>query len=198
MNVKNVVVGVILVVFGAFVGYSISSKVSAKCCDKEQICTEKKECEKECKKGSRDKRCCMQQENCCPQMCEQLNLTDDQKAQVKALFAKQAEQKAAQREEFHKQKQAECAQFQEELNKVLTPEQQAKFAEMKAECKAKRAECAKAKKCDKKCGDTECCKKGEAGKCKKECAKQCAKGEAQCTKGEKQCTKETLKECPKK
>jgi hypothetical protein len=192
MNVKNVVVGIILVVFGAFIGYSISSKVGAKC-EKAQECTAKKEC----RKAPCEKRCGMKPEGFCPKMCVQLNLTDDQKAQVKALFDQKAEQKAAQREECHKQKQAECAQFQEELNKILTPEQQAKLAEMKAECKAKRAECAKAKQCDKKCGDAECCKKGEAGQCKKECAKQCAKGETQCTK-EKQCTKDAPKECPNK
>lgn len=176
MNVKNVLVGLILVVFGVFIGYSLSSKVEAK---QEQSCSK----EKKCTKGHKAHRSGMTQERFCPEICEKLNLSDEQKAQVKELFAQKAEQKA----ECRKSKQVECEKFQEELNKILTAEQQAQFAEIKAECKAKRGDCSKAKKCDKKCcdakcceccDDADCCKKCEKGECKANCSKPCAKGEA--------------------
>lgn len=185
MNVKNVLVGLILVVFGVFIGYSLSSKVEAK---QEQSCSKEKKCTKGHKghKGHKAHRGGMTQERFCPEICEKLNLSDEQKAQVKELFAQKAEQKA----ECRKSKQVECEKFQEELNKILTAEQQAQFAEIKAECKAKRGDCSKAKKCDKKCcdakccecceccDDADCCKKCEKGECKANCSKPCAKGEA--------------------
>ena len=215
MNVKNVVVGVILVVFGAFVGYSISSKVSAKQKAKQEQCAEKKAC----KKGKGGKRNSMKQRNFCPQICEQLNLTDSQKAQVKELFIKQKEQRAADKIKFMEQRRAERAQFQAELNKILNAEQQAKLTEIKKEFKAKKAEGKQAKKgCSKDC-KCENCKCG-AGKCSKDCkcenckcgaGKCCKKGgdAAKCPKGdmhhknggEKQCAKDAHrehKECHRK
>ncbi|MDR1761435.1 MAG: hypothetical protein LBR55_03190 [Bacteroidales bacterium] len=178
MNVKNVVIGVILIVVGAFIGYAISSKTSACKCEKQEQCCAKKYA---CKQGKGAKaKCFMKQKNFCPQMCDQLNLTEEQRTKVKALFAKKAEQKATARMQRQEQKQAEFTQFQAEFKAILTTDQQEKLDSIQAVCKAK--QCCK-KSCDAtaccktaKCGDTaKCCKKGDAAQCKKEGNKECAK-----------------------
>jgi len=73
-------------------------------------------------------------------LTEKLNLTDEQSAKLKPIFQNQAEQLKAVRddtslspEQKTAKKKAIHESFHEQINAVLTPEQQAKFKEMKHE-----------------------------------------------------------------
>lgn len=73
-------------------------------------------------------------------LSEKLNLTDEQKAKLKPILQDQAEQLKAVHddtslspEQKTAKKKAIHASFHEQINAVLTPEQQAKFKEMKHE-----------------------------------------------------------------
>jgi periplasmic protein CpxP/Spy len=73
-------------------------------------------------------------------LSEKLNLTDDQKAKLKPILQDQMQQMKAVREDSslsQDQKQAKIKSihesFHDQINAVLTPEQQAKFKQMKHE-----------------------------------------------------------------
>ncbi|MDR2963883.1 MAG: hypothetical protein LBU90_09685 [Bacteroidales bacterium] len=156
MNAKNVAIGVILVIFGAFVGYAISSKVANKHSQEQvQVCGAKKgQCDKG-KEGSKGKRRGGKK----AQLLAQLSLTDAQQAQIQALFAARAEQKKASREEF-----------KTAIKAILTPEQLAQYEQLKAERKALKKQRKQAKKARK--AQCACAQKGtcpQAGACPKQC-----------------------------
>jgi periplasmic protein CpxP/Spy len=73
-------------------------------------------------------------------LSEKLNLTDDQKAKIKPVFQDQMQQMKAVREDSslsEEQRRAKMKSihesFHDQVNAVLTPEQQAKFKEMRQE-----------------------------------------------------------------
>jgi Spy/CpxP family protein refolding chaperone len=79
------------------------------------------------------------------ELSEKLNLTDEQKAKIKPIVDKEAADIKAVGEDkalTMEQKQAKITEIHtaghEEINKILTPEQQKKFAEMKSQAEEKR------------------------------------------------------------
>lgn len=77
-------------------------------------------------------------------LSEKLNLTDDQKTKLKPIFEDQGKQLQAVKDDSSlsaEQKEAKTKaihqSFRDQINAVLTPEQQAKFKEMKHEGMAK-------------------------------------------------------------
>ena len=73
-------------------------------------------------------------------LTEKLNLTDEQSAKLKPIFQDQAEQLKAVRNDTSLSPEQKAAKkktihesFHEQINAVLTPEQQAKFKEMRHE-----------------------------------------------------------------
>ena len=73
-------------------------------------------------------------------LSEKLNLTDDQKAKLKPIFEDQMQQMKAVRDDSslsQEQKRAKMKSihesFQDKINAVLTPEQQAKFKQLRQE-----------------------------------------------------------------
>lgn len=159
MNVKDFLIGACTAIVGAAIGVAICCCVSncGKKCDKQSACpTEQvQQC---CPQGEccPDGPCCQKGE-CCPdgsccqkgskqacerrkphgrcpmEMAKELNLSEEQMTQVKALFDAQKSEMKAAREKFD-----------EAFKAILTDEQKAKFAEMKAKKK-----CPKDKKCEK-------------------------------------------------
>ena len=147
MNVKDFLIGACTAIVGAAIGVAICCCVSncGKKCDKQSACpTEQvQQC---CPQGEccPDGPCCQKgpKQACerrkphgkCPiEMAKELNLSEEQMTQVKALFDAQKSEMKAAREKFD-----------EAFKAILTDEQKAKFAEMKAKKK-----CPKDKKCEK-------------------------------------------------
>ena len=80
-------------------------------------------------------------------LSKQLNLTDDQKVKLKPILQDEAQQLQSVRDDTslsHDQKMAKAKEIrlahQPQINEVLTPEQQKKWAEMKKQAKEKHAE----------------------------------------------------------
>jgi Spy/CpxP family protein refolding chaperone len=78
-------------------------------------------------------------------LSKELNLTDDQKAQVKPILDEQSKQMRATQEDTsltQEQKHEKMKQIHQsthsQINQLLTPEQQKKFAEMKEQHKGQR------------------------------------------------------------
>lgn len=125
-------------------------------CGKCISCACKKECKSGCKK---DKSCCKSKchggcksnygmgcmsecegKPCCKKMKEkmlakfssELSLTEDQKTKVKAIFESKHKEMVKIREELHPKFEALRKSTHDEINKILTPEQQKKFETMES------------------------------------------------------------------
>ena len=136
MNVKDFLIGACTAIVGAAIGVAICCCVGncGKKCDKPMPPCPMEQMEKCCPQGEccPDGPCCQKgpKQACerrkphgkCPmEMAKELNLSEEQMTQVKALFDSQkAEMKAA------KEK------FDESFKSILTDEQKAKFEELKA------------------------------------------------------------------
>ncbi len=77
-------------------------------------------------------------------LTEKLNLTDEQKAKIKPILQDQEQQLKAIRDDTSLSQEQKSAKkkaihesFHEQINSVLTPEQQAKFKQMKQEAMEK-------------------------------------------------------------
>lgn len=171
---------------------------------------------RECKKQRLE---CRQE--CKDKMAQELNLTPEQVTRVEAAREEMNNSKKQARGEMREARE----KFNAEMKQILTPEQQKKMEEMKAErprhhkmrdgkqhcgahkgmkhaqcvelkCQGDTAKCVDCKKdCKKDCAD---CKKDCKKECKKECVKDCKKDcKKNCADCKKDCKKECKKDCKK-
>lgn len=82
----------------------------------------------------------MSPENRVEKLTKELDLTTEQQAKAKELFAKKAETKKAERAEAIAAKKADNEAFDKEFRAMLTPEQTKKYDAKKAEIKKEKGE----------------------------------------------------------
>lgn len=134
MSVKDFLIGACTAIVGAALGACICCYCCNSTCD-DQKCDkpdEKCKMEQSCRgpqDGPRDHHRGDKKECRMEKLANDLNLTDDQKAQIRAL---EGQQKEAMR--------AAKASFDSSFQAILTDEQKAKFAEVKA-CAKERKHC---------------------------------------------------------
>lgn len=82
----------------------------------------------------------MSSENKVEKLTKELDLTTEQQAKAKEIFAKKAETKKAERAEAMEVRKADNDAFDREFRAILTPEQAKKYDAKKAEMKSEKAE----------------------------------------------------------
>lgn len=82
----------------------------------------------------------MSSENKVEKLTKELDLTTEQQAKAKEIFAKKAETKKAERAEAMQVRKADNDAFDKEFRAILTPEQAKKYDAKKAEMKSEKAE----------------------------------------------------------
>ena len=131
MNVKDFIIGACTAIVGAALGAALCCTLCCKKCDKP---CDKPECPTEqAHRPHHNFDGPRHQWKCPMQMADELNLSDEQKAQLKEFVDTQKEEMKQSHDKF-------AASFQS----ILTDEQKAKFEELKAQKK-----CKKDKKCPK-------------------------------------------------
>lgn len=134
MNVKDFLIGAGTMLVGVALGVAVCCAVNCgKKCDKPMPpCP----MEQQCQRPDEPRHCKGNPEKCCMKMAKELQLSDEQIAQIQAAKAEQREAK-----------QAAKAKFAETFQSILTDEQKAQLEQLKAE-KCKKHACPK--QCDSK------------------------------------------------